>query len=65
MNWLITGGCGFFGRAFIARLLAEGDYGIRACDNLLVATRDDLAAVTTYVEGEVLNDSANWREGSY
>ncbi len=63
MNWLITGGCGFIGRALITRLLAEGGHRIRVYDNLSVGTRDDLAAVTAYGEGEALDDPANWRDG--
>lgn len=63
MKWLITGGCGFIGRALITRLLAESGHRIRVYDNLSVGTRDDLAAVTIYSEREVLDDLENWRDG--
>jgi len=63
MKWLITGGCGFIGRALITRLLAEGGHRIRVYDNLSVGTRGDLAAVTAYGEGKVQDDPARWCEG--
>jgi len=64
MNWLITGGCGFIGRALITRLLAEGGHRIRVYDNLSIGTRDDLAAVAAYGEGEALENPAKWRDGA-
>ena len=50
MNWLITGGCGFIGRALIAQLLGESDtpHSIRVLDNLSVGTRDDLANMSAF-----------------
>lgn len=52
MNWLVTGGCGFLGTAFIKMLLAEGDHGVRVVDNLTVGTREDLGTVCDFVERE-------------
>lgn len=51
MNWLITGGCGFIGRALIAHLKATGGHKIRVYDNLSVGTRDDLALDGPFAEG--------------
>lgn len=45
MNWLITGGCGFIGRALIKRLLDDGTHRVRVLDNLSVGTRAELEAV--------------------
>jgi len=42
VNWLITGGCGFIGRALIKSLIAEGSCSIRVFDNLSVGTLDEL-----------------------
>lgn len=50
MNWLITGGCGFIGRALIAQLLDEGKHAIRVLDNLSVGTRADLGQITDFSE---------------
>ena len=51
MNWLITGGCGFIGRALIRVLLSEGGHAIRVLDNLSVGSRDDLASTAPFTEG--------------
>ncbi len=51
MNWLITGGCGFLGTALIRDLVAEGGHAIRVVDNLAVGAREDLHAVSDFVEG--------------
>ena len=45
MKWLITGGCGFIGRALIKRLLDENSSQVRVLDNLSVGTRAELEAV--------------------
>ncbi|WP_018718424.1 NAD-dependent epimerase/dehydratase family protein [Arhodomonas aquaeolei] len=50
MNWLITGGCGFIGRALAATILADSGHSVRVLDNLSVGTRDDLAHVAPFVE---------------
>lgn len=50
MNWLITGGCGFIGRALIVRLMAEGGHTIRVLDNLAVGQREDLRSVAAFSE---------------
>ena len=61
MNWLVTGGCGFIGRALITHLLAEGGQSIRVLDNLSTGTREDLAAVAPFVE---LDSAANFHDWS-
>lgn len=48
MNWLITGGCGFIGRALVMNLVQEGGHRIRLLDNLTVGTREDLATATQF-----------------
>ena len=50
---LITGGCGFIGLSFIARILRESpETSIRVFDNLSVGTREDLSEVISAVEKE-------------
>jgi UDP-glucose 4-epimerase len=52
-RYLVTGGCGFIGLSFIARLLRESpESSIRVLDNLSVGTREDLFDVTSSVEKE-------------
>ena len=60
MNWLITGGCGFIGRALTGDLLAEGGHKLRVLDNLSVGTRADLAAVAHFAELGTGDDPADW-----
>lgn len=50
MNWLITGGCGFLGTAFIQRLQQQGGHAVRVLDNLTTGIRDDLARVAAFTE---------------
>ena len=50
MNWLVTGGCGFIGTALIRTLMQEGGHAVRVVDNLVVGTREDLAAASEFVE---------------
>ncbi|MDQ3943020.1 MAG: NAD-dependent epimerase/dehydratase family protein [Actinomycetota bacterium] len=50
MNWLITGGCGFLGTAFVRSLVEEGEHAVRVVDNLAVGEREDLEAVCRFVE---------------
>lgn len=45
MKWLVTGGCGFIGRALVSDLCNDSDYRIRVLDNLSVGTREDLARI--------------------
>lgn len=61
MNWLVTGGCGFIGRALITNLLAEGGQSIRVLDNLSTGTHEDLATVAPFVE---LGNMANFHDWS-
>lgn len=50
---LITGGCGFIGLSFIARILKESpETSIRVFDNLSVGTKKDLSEVISSVEKE-------------
>lgn len=63
MNWLITGGCGFIGRALIARLLDEGAHAVRVLDNLSVGSRADLAQVTDFIEMGNRAGNDNWPGG--
>jgi UDP-glucose 4-epimerase len=56
MRWLVTGGCGFIGRNLVRRALADADATIRIVDDLSVGTREDLRAVTAFVEG----DAGEW-----
>jgi len=57
MNWLVTGGCGFIGRALIRALLAEGGHSIRVLDNLSSGKREDLEEVASTVP---LDECSNW-----
>lgn len=50
MNWLVTGGCGFLGTALVRSLTAEGTHSVRVVDNLAVGEREDLEAVSPFVE---------------
>lgn len=66
MNWLITGGCGFIGRALIQHLLREGRHQqgahqIRVLDNLSVGTRDDLKEVTSFNEANGQETVPDWQ----
>ena len=50
MNWLVTGGCGFLGTALVRSLTEEGGHSVRVVDNLAVGEREDLEAVSPFVE---------------
>ena len=54
MKYLITGGCGFIGRAFAAHLLADSGHSVRVLDNLSGGSIADLELV-----GEITHLSAN------
>lgn len=62
MNWLITGGCGFIGRALIARLLSSDEHCIRVLDNLSVGTLDDLRGVAEFDELAPDSVTGEWGE---
>jgi len=64
MNWLITGGCGFIGRALIRHLHAVSPTDkIRVYDNLTVGTRDDLALEGPFQD--IKDDfDAHWAAGT-
>lgn len=58
-SWLITGGCGFIGRALIHSILADRpNTCIRVLDDLSVGTREDLKQVCSFVEKNV-NEMSN------
>lgn len=57
MKWLITGGCGFIGRALITELLKQEDHQVRVLDNLSTGTRADLAGVADFRE---IRDGKDW-----
>lgn len=42
VKWLVTGGCGFIGSAFIKSLLEIGGHDVRVVDDLSIGTREDL-----------------------
>ena len=54
---LITGGCGFIGRALIKKLISEDFENIRILDNLSNSSRDDLKSVCNFKEIDSLNIS--------
>lgn len=60
MRWIITGGCGFIGRALATDLLARGGHQIRVLDNLSVGTRADLACVDPVQNLGSGQDDPNW-----
>lgn len=63
MNWLITGGCGFIGRALIAELMSRPGQRIRVFDNLSVGSREDLAGVAPFTEIAPGSDLGTWDDG--
>ena len=63
MNWLITGGCGFIGRAVITRLLEEGGHNIRVLDNLSVGLLADLEALGPVAQIALGDLCSNWAPG--
>lgn len=60
MKWLITGGCGFIGRALAAELLAEPSQSVRVLDNLSTGERADLRAVRAFSELSASSDFTDW-----
>jgi UDP-glucose 4-epimerase len=52
MRWLVTGGCGFIGRNLLRSLLARPGDVIRIVDDLSVGTREDLAHIAPFSEGD-------------
>lgn len=64
MKWLITGGCGFIGRALIRHLNAQGGHSVRVYDNLCVGTPADLALDTEFSDIASDRDSlSTWGDG--
>ncbi len=60
MKWLISGGCGFIGRALVEDLLGDPKNFVRVVDNLSTGTRAELKAVSDFVEFEVNYNCADW-----
>lgn len=56
MKWVITGGCGFIGRALISDLLEEGGHQVRVLDNLSVGSRHELAELAPVAQEPVAAD---------
>ena len=63
MKWLITGGCGFIGRALSARLIQQGGHAIRVLDNLSVGSRADLFQVAEFSEMTEGTRNDKWSDG--
>ena len=63
MNWLITGGCGFIGRAVITRLLEQGAHKIRVLDNLSVGLLADLEAIAPVTQVALDDLGSDWSDG--
>jgi UDP-glucose 4-epimerase len=61
LNWLITGGCGFIGTAFIQSLTGDGEHAVRVVDDLSVGNREDLRVASEFVE--VLSEEAGPMSG--
>ncbi|MDN5869887.1 MAG: NAD-dependent epimerase/dehydratase family protein [Nitrococcus sp.] len=60
MKWLITGGCGFIGRALVAQLLAEGEHTVRVLDNLSTGSRTELAEIAAFQDLDADVNPADW-----
>ena len=60
MNWLITGGCGFLGKALIERLILNSENKIRIVDNLSTGSKNDIAFISKISE-KLLYD-LNWSD---
>lgn len=60
MNWLITGGCGFIGRALIRHLKNDASQRIRVFDNLSVGSLEDLAEEGEFVTLPIDDEALNW-----
>lgn len=60
MKFLITGGCGFIGRAYANRLLAEGDHSVRVLDNLSGGSIADLREVGEITHLSAGDDFSDW-----
>ncbi|WP_261318510.1 NAD-dependent epimerase/dehydratase family protein [Spiribacter salinus] len=60
MKWLITGGCGFIGRALASELLSMEGQRVRVVDNLCVGTKADLRGVGPFSELPVNTPDREW-----
>ncbi|KAF0281734.1 NAD-dependent epimerase/dehydratase family protein [Spiribacter roseus] len=61
MKWLITGGCGFIGRALASELLSMEGQRVRVLDNLCVGTKADLRTVSAFSELPVNKPEPTWK----
>ena len=61
MNWLITGGCGFIGRALVGSLRDRGDH-VRVFDNLAEGTRAALTDIGPVADIASADLPAGWRD---
>ena len=62
MRWLVTGGCGFIGRALIAELVREGGHAVRVVDDMDQAIDHIQRYGSNHTEVIVTNDYASGRE---
>lgn len=61
MKWLVTGGCGFIGRALIADLFKQAEaQSIRVLDNLSTGSRSDLAKIAPISD---FTEPGDWQSG--
>ena len=60
MNWLITGGCGFIGRAITAHLLKHSTDHVRVLDNLSVGTRKELSQIGEVFDLDADHHADDW-----
>jgi UDP-glucose 4-epimerase len=60
MRWLITGGCGFIGRNLIRRAARDPEAVFRIVDDVSTGTREELRAVTEFVERDPNDPAVEW-----
>lgn len=61
MNWLISGGCGFIGRAVISAFQKQAGNKVRVLDNLSVGRREDLAGIVDFMDLKEAELREPWR----
>lgn len=62
MRVLVTGGAGYVGSCCAAELIARG-HDVVVLDDLSTGNRDGVPAEATFIEGDLLNDSARALDG--
>lgn len=60
MRWLITGGCGFIGQNLLHRALRDPDTKVRIIDDASVGTREELRAVSDFIELNPNDATLEW-----